>query len=72
MELSSFEEKMSDSDFDDRKPSGKYDMKPSGKGYHYKKGNCKPIFESTFYCYAMDNAPMHIFEYISGHSGQNT
>ena len=43
-ELSSFEEKMSDSDVDDRKPSGKGEMKPSGKGYQFKKGNCKPFF----------------------------
>jgi hypothetical protein len=53
---------MSDSDYDDRKPSGKGNMKPSGKGYHYKKGNCKLIFESTFDCYIMENAPTHIFE----------
>ena len=53
---------MSDSEYDDRKPSGKGDMKPSGKGYYHTRGNCKPVFEPFFDCYAIDVAPMHIFE----------
>jgi hypothetical protein len=60
-ELSSSEKKISDSDMDDRKPSG--------KGFQFKKGTCKPFFDSSFDCYAMDNAPS-LRE--SGHPGQNT
>ena len=62
VELSNYEEEMSDSDFDDRKPSGKGNMKPSGKGIMKKRGNCKPAFEPFYDCYSMDDAPMHIFE----------
>ena len=68
-ELSSSEKKISDSDMDDRKPRGKGDIKLSGKGFQFKKGNCKPYFDSSFDCYAMDNAPS-LRE--SGHPGQNT
>ena len=52
----------SDDDDNNKKPSEKGESKPSGRGVFSRRSNLKPVFEPFIDCYAIDRAPMHIFE----------
>ena len=57
------------SGFDDNKPSGKGEFRPSGKDNYSRRGNCKPAFEPFYYCSGICCPNEHLRQ--SGHSSWN-